>query len=133
MKPSRFCIKPSTVRGAGRGLFAKKAIVRGERFEVTGILIGKGSASDTYTRYADAYKFRVGKQLLIPTGCGAMVNHSDTPCLEKLIVWKKLYLRALKSIKAGDELFFQYSRYARKRFKGSASTGNAPKKFAPAR
>ena len=37
------------------------------------------------TRYADGYKYRVGKHLLIPVGYGGMVNHGSTPNLEQVI------------------------------------------------
>ncbi len=112
----RLHVRKSTLHAAGRGLFAKKAMPRGEKILVQGVLIRRGSAVDRNTRYADAYKFRVGDYLLIPLGNGAMANHSSKPNLEKVVEGKTVYLRALRPIKAREELFFRYSTYAQKRF-----------------
>ena len=112
----RFYIGESTVPGAGRGLFAKTPIAQGERLEVLGVLIPADSVSDQCTHYTDAYKFRVGDKLLIPTGYGAMVNHSLGPNLEKCIEGGKVYLQALRPISKGEELLFCYSEYAQTKF-----------------
>jgi SET domain-containing protein len=112
----RFYIKRSTIPKAGKGLFAKEAMARGETLEVPGSLVLRNSEADQRTRDEDAYKFRVGGYLLIPTGYGRMVNHSLTPNLKKVVKGKSVRLQALRRIKAGEELFFCYSRYARKRF-----------------
>ena len=112
----RFYISESTVPGAGRGLFAGVPLVPGERLQVHGVLIPAGSASDRCTRYADSYKFRIGNDLLIPLGYGAMVNHSEDTNVEKLIEGDRLYLRALRPISKGEELLFSYSEYAQTRF-----------------
>ena len=87
-----------------------------DHLDVCGSLIRKNSLADHCTRYADPYKFRVGLYLLIPTGYGSMVNHSLMPNLKKVIKGKTVSLQALRTIQAGEELFFCYSRYARKRF-----------------
>jgi len=98
------------------GLFAKVPLARGEDLEVIGTLIARNSTSDECTRYADAYKFRAGKYLLIPLGYGAMVNHSSNPNLEKIIKNDRVYLRALRPVRAGEELLLCYSQYARRAF-----------------
>src|SRR5262249_51380241 len=65
----RFVIAESTVPGAGRGLFARIPLEPGEVLPVTGVLVEAGSVANDCTRYADAYKFRVGEGLLlIPVG-----------------------------------------------------------------
>jgi SET domain-containing protein len=112
----RFEIGASTIPGAGRGLFARVAMVPGERLAIKGVLVQPESAADASTRYADEYKFRVGDYLLIPVGYAGLVNHSPTPNLEKVIEGRRVYLQALRPIAAGEELFFCYSSYARSRF-----------------
>lgn len=112
----RFYVAESTVPGAGRGLFARVALSAGERLEVIGVLVRPGSLADDCTRFADEYKLRAGDMLLIPLGFGAMVNHSGTPNLEKVFEDERLYLCASRPVQAGEELFFEYSAYARERF-----------------
>jgi len=67
-------------------------------------------------RYADHYKYRVGDHLLIPIGYGAMVNHSSTPNMGKVIDGGNVYLEALRDIGEGDELSFSYDPRALERF-----------------
>lgn len=113
----RFHIADSVVPGAGRGLFAKTPLAAGEELRVIGILVPADTASDECTRYADAYKFRVGDALLIPVGYAAMVNHSSqAPNMEKVTVGDALFLRTLRPIAVGEELLFRYSAYAQTRF-----------------
>jgi hypothetical protein len=112
----RFRIGPSTVPGAGSGLFANVALAVGDRLLVIGVLIDPGSVADKCTRYADVYKLRVEGRLLIPLGFAALVNHSDRPNLEKDVAGESVYLRAVRPIAAGEELFLRYSEYALERF-----------------
>ncbi len=104
----RFYVDVSTLHGAGNGLFARIPLDEGDRLEVIGVLVPAGSASDVCSRYADRYKFRVGALLLIPLGFGGMVNHSQRPNMEKVIEGHSVYLRARRTISAGEELTFQY-------------------------
>ena len=124
---SRFVIAASTVPGAGRGLFARVPLAPGDVLRVAGVLVEAGSVADDYTRYADAYKFRVGEQqLLIPVGYAALVNHSAAnPNLEKVVAGREVFLRVIRPVAAGEELFFRYSDYAQERFglSGSGSAG----------
>jgi hypothetical protein len=84
--------------------------------EVQGVLVPAGSISDQCTRYADAYKFRVGNFLLIPIGYGGIANHSGTPNMEKVVEGQRMYLRTLRRIEAREELFFSYNEDAQERF-----------------
>jgi hypothetical protein len=104
----RFYVAVSTLPGAGSGLFARIPLDEGDRLEVVGVLVPADSTSDVCSRYADRYKFRVGDLLLIPLGFGGMVNHSRRPNLEKVIEGHAVYLRATRTISAGEELTFQY-------------------------
>lgn len=113
----RFVVADSTIESAGRGLFARAALAVGERLQVVGVLIAAGSVADDCTRYADAYKFRVGDRLLIPLGYAALVNHSRArPNLEKVVAGDDVFLRVIRPVAAGEELFFCYSDYAQERF-----------------
>src|SRR5204863_8672919 len=81
---TRFYVAPSTIPGAGQGLFAGASLAAGERLAVLGVLVRGGSASDQCTGFADEYKLRVGDYLLIPCGLAAMANHSSQPNLAKV-------------------------------------------------
>ena len=112
----RFELRPSTLPNAGKGCFARVPMQVGDRMIVHGVLIDPDSETDHCTAYADQYKFRVGRSLLIPFGFGAMVNHSPTPNLRKVVVEECLFLEATCPIAPGDELFLCYSDYAIGRF-----------------
>lgn len=113
---SRFSVAPSSIPGAGRGLFARVALRQGDRLSVIGVRVRRDSVADRCTAYADAYKIRVGDDLLIPCGLAAMVNHSTQPNLTKVIEGDAVFLELLRDVDAGEELCFCYSDYARERF-----------------
>jgi len=112
----RFYVAPSTIEGAGRGLFARCPLSVGDRLKALGVLLERDSVSDQCTAYADEYKLRVRDQLLLPVGYAALVNHSDAPNLERHIENGSLYLRVTRPVAAGEELFITYSAYACERF-----------------
>jgi SET domain len=112
----RFYVAPSTLPGAGLGLFARVPLKEGARLLVIGVLVPSNSDSDRCTAFADAHKFRVGDQLLIPLGFGAMVNHSSSPNLARVIDGDAVHLQLLRNVAEGEELFFTYSAYAQQRF-----------------
>ena len=113
----RFRIGPSGLPGAGLGVFAITPLLPGDSLQVVGFLVPADSLADECTRYADAYKFRVGDCLLIPTGYGGIVNHSaESPNMEKVIVGMDVHLKVIRPIAAGEELLYIYSDYARERF-----------------
>src|SRR5690348_6966161 len=104
----RFEVRPSTIPGAGLGVFARVELPAGAMLEVIGVLVRRESVADRCTHFADCHKFRVGDRLLIPVGYGGLVNHSTEPNLEKRIEGERVFLRALRPIAAGEELFFRY-------------------------
>jgi SET domain-containing protein len=112
----RFYAAPSTMPGAGRGLFARVPLRAGERLTLVGVLVRPDSAADRYTHFADAYKVRAGGYLLVPFGVGGMANHSGHPNVEKVVEGETVYLQLLRDVSAGEELCFAYSDYARERF-----------------
>lgn len=105
----RFDVRPSTVPGAGRGVFARVELPAGAVLDVVGVLVERDSAADRCTHFADQHKFRVGSDLLlIPVGFGGLVNHSTNPNLEKVVEGDRVFFRARRPIAAGEELFFHY-------------------------
>ena len=112
----RFAVGESTIPGAGRGLFARGPLAVGDRLRMTGVLVPAGSLADQCTAYADEYKLRAGAHLLIPLGPGALVNHSATPNLLKVVEGENVFLQVLRPVRAGEELLFAYSDYARQRW-----------------
>lgn len=112
----RFAVRESTIPGAGRGVFARVDLPTGATLEVVGVRVPRESASDECTHFADHHKFRVGDALLIPVGFGGVVNHSTTPNLEKVVEGDRVFLRAVRPIAAGEELFFRYPDVALERF-----------------
>lgn len=112
----RFYAAPSTIPGAGRGLFARVPLQAGDQLVVLGVLVPRDSASDRYTDFADEYKFRVGDCLLIPCGIAAIANHSSQPNLTKVVHGEAVFLELMRDVDAGEELCFAYSEYARARY-----------------
>jgi hypothetical protein len=112
----RFCAGPSGIAGAGQGLFARVPLKAGDRLEVIGVRVRRGSASDGYTAFADEYKLRCGDYLLIPCGVAALANHSSQPNLTKVVAGEAVFLELLRDVEPGEELCFAYSEYARERY-----------------
>lgn len=113
----RFYVAESTVPGAGRGLFTKQPLRKGDRFEVIGVIVRRESTSDRCTHFCDHHKFRIGEtELLIPLGFGGMVNHSPTPNVQKVFEGDRVYLEALRDLAANEEVFFTYTEYAQEAF-----------------
>ena len=81
----RFHAAPSTIPGAGQGLFARVPLRAGDRLIVVGVRVRRDSAADRYTAFADAYKLRAGDDLVIPCGAAAVANDSSQPNLRKVV------------------------------------------------
>jgi len=84
----RFYIKESTIKGAGKGLFAKKKINKGEFLPITGVMVRRGGVADQCTYFFNAYKFAanvkrkgnlvdMGNYTIVPLGYAGIVNHDD--------------------------------------------------------
>jgi SET domain-containing protein len=113
----RFHAAPSTIAGAGQGLFARVPLKAGDRLEVIGVRVKQASASDRHTAFADEYKLRCGDYLLIPCGIAGLANHSSHPNLRKVMDGGALFLELVRDVNAGEELCFTYSDYARERYR----------------
>lgn len=84
----RFYIEKSTLKNAGKGLFAARKISAGEFLPITGILVKRGGIADQCTYFFNAYKFAasvkrrgdlvdMGEYSIVPLGYAGIVNHDD--------------------------------------------------------
>ncbi|MCC5815726.1 MAG: SET domain-containing protein-lysine N-methyltransferase [Leptospira sp.] len=110
-----FEIKQSKIPGIGQGLFTKVNLKKGDNIGYyTGkILTDDQAESNRYveSKYLlwickDHWIYGEGKL----AGYTRYINHSSKPNIELVtsVRWKTARFRALKSIKAGEELFFDY-------------------------
>jgi hypothetical protein len=111
-----FLIRRSAV--AGRGAFATRDIKRGERIvEYVGERITHAVAD---ARYDDAtmtdhhtFLFSVSRQTVIDASHGGndarFINHSCDPNCEPVIERSRVFIYALRPIRQGDELFYDYA------------------------
>ena len=106
---SRFEVRASAVPGAGLGLFARVALPARAELEVVGVLVERDSPADRCSHFADCHKFNVGEGwLLVPLGFGGMANHSDAPNAEREVRGDRVFLRTLRPVAAGEEVFLCY-------------------------
>lgn len=94
---------------SGKGLFAAEAIPKGARIiEYTG---RKVSEAEQY-RDNGKYLFWAGKNLMIngniPSNTARYINHSCVPNCEADGPEGRVYIWALRNIKAGEELTYDY-------------------------
>lgn len=89
----RFYIADSGIKGAGRGLFARRKISKGELLVVHGVAMERDKPTDRCTGYGNSYKFAAcvtelpngkidhGIFTILPLGYAGMVNHTNDPNL----------------------------------------------------
>jgi SET domain-containing protein len=115
-KPRRPII---VVRGSaihGKGVFATRAIAKGERIiEYKGKLITEAAADD---RYGDdegnhTFLYLLDNGMVLDANRGGnsarWINHSCSPNCEPVEEGNRLYVHAIRNIKAGDELSYEYN------------------------
>lgn len=106
---TRFEARASGIPGAGLGLFARADLPAGTELEVVGALVARDSAADRCSHFADHHKFVVGESLLlVPLGLGGIANHSPRPNAEKVVREARVFLRLLRPVIAGEEVFLAY-------------------------
>ena len=112
--------RPSiVVRGSaihGKGVFATRAIAKGERIiEYKGKVITEEAADD---RYGDddsnhTFLFLLDNEMVIDAYRGGnsarWINHSCAPNCEPVEEGNRLFIHAIRNIKAGDELSYEYN------------------------
>ena len=107
------------VRGSGihgKGVFATRAITKGERIiEYKGKLITEAAAD---ARYGDdetnhTFLFLLDNDMVIDAYRGGnsarWVNHSCSPNCEPVEEGSRLYIHAIRNIRAGEELAYEYN------------------------
>ena len=101
----------------GRGVFATRDIVEGERIiEYTGALLSHAEADalceDESARRHHTFLFAVDDRCVIDGANGGndsrFINHSCDPNCESVIVGRRVYIHALRSIESGEELLYDY-------------------------
>jgi SET domain-containing protein len=113
---SRFEIRPSPIEG--HGVFATRTIRRGTRIgEYTGEYltedeVNRRYADDTAAR-ASTFLFQVTDALYIDAeregGAMRYVNHSCDPNCGIEVIGTRVLIRAIKTIRAGQELTYDYA------------------------
>jgi SET domain-containing protein len=115
MRTPCFDIRPSPIHGFGA--FATRRIRKGARIiEYTGERLTPSAA---YARYDDDHSehphvllFTVDRRTVIDAGAGGnearYFNHSCAPNCEAVTEQRRVYLEALRTIAAGEELTYDY-------------------------
>lgn len=109
----KFHVDTSTIPGAGRGVFARIDLKKGEALEILGVKVKHGSLEDSCTRYAYHYKFFADSRenSLIPVGFGGMVNQATTVRKVNAHITQtegKVYYVLIRDVKAGEEILGWY-------------------------
>lgn len=85
----RFYISESTLPDAGRGLFAKVPIKKGDHLEIIGVQVKAGSIANACTEFGNKYKFAANakkKEIVIPMGYGGIVNHAPEKASQNVAI-----------------------------------------------
>jgi hypothetical protein len=113
-KDLRFRIDRSTQPDSGLGLFAVQDIKKGDDLEVIGVLVERGSVSDSCTAYANSFKFAADfddKMRLVPFGYGGMVNHANEKASQNVEIRYadgRVYYHFIRDVMAGEEVLGDY-------------------------
>jgi hypothetical protein len=112
---------PFVVRGsriAGKGAFAVRAIAKGERVvEYLGERVSHAVADARYDDHAGAahhtFLFTVSRKIVIDATVNGnearFINHSCDPNCESVIEGGRVFIDAIKPIRAGTELSYDYA------------------------
>ena len=120
--PGKVYVDESLISGAGKGVFAKSEIGKGELIERCPFIeIPEGEREKFNESFLVSYFFYFGKgkeKQAFLLGLGSMYNHSYKPnaCFEIKPSESVVEFRALKKIKEGEEILFNY--------KGSSKSGS---------
>lgn len=96
------------------GCYTTKPIKKGTRIiEYTGPRLEKGAADTIYEDSPRTYLFGVGDGSYVIDGDGmaAFINHSCAPNCEIDEIKGRIYIFAMRNIKAGEELAYDYNLY----------------------
>jgi SET domain-containing protein len=114
-KSSVVMVKKSRVQG--RGVFARRAIAKGERIiEYVGERISHDEANDRYDDEEGSrhhtFLFTVDERVVIDAAErgneARFINHSCDPNCEAVISKRRVFIDAIRDIEPGEELFYDY-------------------------
>jgi uncharacterized protein len=120
-KAGKIAILPFAVRGskiAGRGAFAMRPIAKGERVvEYLGERVSHAVADARYDDHAGGahhtFLFTVSRKIVIDATVDGndarFINHSCDPNCESTIEGGRVFIDAIKPIKTGTELNYDYA------------------------
>ncbi len=107
--PEKIKVKHSA--GKGRGIFATKAIRKGEVIEAApALIVPKRSRKSLEASFLKHYMFQTddGRDYVFGMGYVAIANHSDSPNAEFDVTSDLVIVRASRSIAAGQEITLDY-------------------------
>jgi len=119
-------VRSSAIHAAG--CYTTTAVKKGERIaEYTGRRLSKDDADEIYRDAKLTYLFGVGQgEVVIDGHCTAMfINHSCDANCETIEVRKRIYIKAIRNIAAGEELTFDYCLYDGDDDEAICNCGNA--------
>ncbi len=110
-----FCVRPSTIPGAGKGLFAQIPIKVGDTIGYyTGEILSADELNAGRSAGSDYLLFITDTHIIDGVGPRAnytrYINHSTEPnaFLITSTRWKSARFEAVRDIAPGDEIFFNY-------------------------
>ena len=96
---------------AGLGLFAMRPFKKGERIiEYVGRTLSKEEEYTSRSKYLFEVNSRKTIDGAIRSNIARYINHSCTPNCEPEIVRGRIFIDAIKTIKAGEELVYDYGK-----------------------
>lgn len=107
-------LKESKIKGAGRGVYAKENIKKGEIIETAPFVeISGNDTSKVNESILVTYFFYFGKdkeKIALALGFGSLYNHSNKPNMTYKIKPKEKTINfiSLRDIKKGEEITFNY-------------------------
>lgn len=109
-KPTeKVAIRPSPQKG--RGVFATRAIRRGEIIETAPVLlVPDDEGDDLLSSFLGHYMFQTddGRHYAIGLGLTSLINHAERANAEFYVNRERITIKATRSIAAGDEVTINY-------------------------
>ena len=104
-------VEVKRVKGKGRGVFARRAIRKGEVFETCPVLVVPAGAIEDYSTGFGPYVFEWGEgKVALALGFGSLYNHSYRPNARYNDVGPQTKaFKALRDIAPGEEVTVNYN------------------------
>ena len=112
-------VEVKRAKGKGRGVFARRAIRKGEVFETCPVLVLPAEEVEDFSTGFGPYVFEWGEgKLALALGFGSLYNHSYRPNARYLDVGPRTKaFEAIREIAAGEEITVNYNGVAGSRKK----------------